>query len=46
MRFASALLDARQMSEADRLTVLAGTSVSRLMDNAGRGVAEEVVQRR
>jgi NAD(P)H-hydrate epimerase len=39
------LLDARQMSEADRLTVLAGTSVSRLMDNAGRGVAEEVVQR-
>ncbi len=45
MRLASALLDARQMSEADRLTVLAGTSVSRLMDNAGRGVAEEVVQR-
>jgi NAD(P)H-hydrate epimerase len=39
------LLDARQMSEADRLTVLAGTPVSCLMDNAGRGVAEEVVQR-
>jgi NAD(P)H-hydrate epimerase len=33
------------MGEADRLTVIAGTSVSALMENAGRSVAQEVVQR-
>jgi len=45
MNFATALLDAREMGEADRLTVVAGTSVSALMENAGRGVAQEVVRR-
>ena len=45
MNFATALLDAGQMDEADRLTVLAGSSVSLLMENAGRGVADEVVRR-
>ncbi len=42
---ATALLDAREMGEADRLTVVAGTSVSQLMDNAGSGVAGEVLRR-
>jgi NAD(P)H-hydrate epimerase len=45
MNFATALLDAHDMGEADRLTVVAGTSVSALMENAGRGVAQAVVQR-
>jgi len=45
MNYATALLDAREMGEADRLTVVAGTSVSQLMENAGRGVADEVVRR-
>ena len=45
MNFATALLDAREMGEADRLTVAAGSSVSALMENAGRGVAEEIVRR-
>jgi NAD(P)H-hydrate epimerase len=45
MNFATALLDAHDMGEADRLTVSAGTSVSKLMENAGRGVAQAVVQR-
>jgi NAD(P)H-hydrate epimerase len=45
MNFATALLTAGEMSEADGLTVLAGSSVSLLMENAGRGVAEEVVRR-
>jgi len=45
MSFATALLDVREMVEADRLTVAAGTAVVRLMENAGRGVAEEVIRR-
>jgi NAD(P)H-hydrate epimerase len=45
MNFATALLNAREMGEADRLTVVAGTSVSQLMENAGRGVAQEIVRR-
>jgi NAD(P)H-hydrate epimerase len=45
MNGATALLDAREMGEADRLTVVAGTSVSRLMENAGAGVAGEVMRR-
>ena len=45
MNFATALLDAREMGEADRQTVAAGSSVSALMENAGRGVAEEIVRR-
>ena len=39
------LLDVRQMSEADRLTVAAGTPAVVLMDNAGRSVARGVVRR-
>jgi NAD(P)H-hydrate epimerase len=45
MNFDTALLTAREMGEADRLTVIAGTSVSQLMQNAGRGVAHEVIRR-
>ena len=45
MNGATALLDAREMAEADRLTVEAGTSISRLMENAGRGVAQEIIRR-
>ena len=45
MNFATALLTASEMGEADRLTVEAGTSVSKLMENAGRGVAEEISRR-
>jgi len=45
MNFATALLDAREMGEADRLTVAAGSSVSALVESAGRGVAEEIVRR-
>jgi NAD(P)H-hydrate epimerase len=45
MNFATALLTASEMGEADRLTVDAGTSVSQLMENAGRCVAEEIVRR-
>jgi NAD(P)H-hydrate epimerase len=45
MNGATALLNAREMAEADRLTVAAGTSVSVLMENAGRGVAQAIVQR-
>jgi len=45
MNFATALLTASEMGEADRLTVEAGTSVAKLMENAGRGVAEEISRR-
>jgi len=45
MKFTTALLDAREMGEADRLTVVAGTSVDVLMENAGLGVAQEVMRR-
>jgi NAD(P)H-hydrate epimerase len=45
LNFDTALLDARQMSEADRLTVAGGTSVHALMENAGLGVAQEVMRR-
>jgi NAD(P)H-hydrate epimerase len=45
MNFATALLDAQQMAEADRLTVSGGLSVATLMENAGRGVAAEVMKR-
>lgn len=45
MNDATALLDAREMAEADRLTTVAGTSVYQLMENAGRGVAREVLRR-
>jgi len=45
MNDTTALLSALEMAEADRLTVAAGTSASRLMENAGRGVARAIMQR-
>lgn len=39
------LLTAEEMSRAEQLAVEAGTSTLTLMENAGRGVAEEVVRR-
>jgi NAD(P)H-hydrate epimerase len=45
MNSATALLNAREMAEADRLTVDAGIPVAQLMENAGRGVAEEIIRR-
>jgi len=45
MKFTTALLDVRQMAEADRLAVAAGTSAIALMENAGSGVAQAIEQR-
>ncbi len=39
------LLTAEEMSRAERLTIEGGTTSLSLMENAGRGVAEEVVRR-
>jgi hydroxyethylthiazole kinase-like uncharacterized protein yjeF len=39
------LLDVRQMSEAVRLTVAAGTPEAQLIENAGAAVARQIVQR-
>ena len=39
------LLTAEEMSRAEQLAVEAGTSYLTMMENAGRGVAEEVVRR-
>ena len=41
----TALLDVRQMGEADRLTVAAGTPGAALMENAGAAVARAIVER-
>ena len=41
----TALLDVRQMGEADRLTVAAGTPGVALMENAGASVAREIAER-
>ncbi len=42
MNFQTALLDVRQMGEADRLTVASGKTVIELMENAGSAVAHEI----
>ena len=45
MNFQTALLDVRRMGEADRLTVVSGTTVIELMENAGRAVAQAIEKR-
>jgi NAD(P)H-hydrate epimerase len=45
MNLQTALLTVRQMGEADRLTVAAGTPEIDLMANAGAGVASEIQRR-
>ena len=45
MNLQTALLDVRQMAEADRLSVAGGITAIELMANAGRAVAREIHQR-
>ncbi len=45
MTAAPAVLSVAQMTEADRLTIAAGTPGSILMENAGRAVAREITRR-
>ena len=45
MNFQTAVLDGRRMTEANRLTVAAGTPASALMENAGRAVAQQIERR-
>jgi len=41
----AAVLTVTQMGEADRLTIAGGTAATRLMENAGGAVADEIVRR-
>ena len=41
----AALLDVRQMGEADRPTIAAGITGAALMENAGRAVAKVIMER-
>jgi len=45
MNLETALLDVRRMSEADRMTVEAGTPADDLMERAGAAVAEAIARR-
>lgn len=45
MNLRTALLDVRQMGEADRLTTMAGTSIHELMERAGWAVRREIERR-
>ena len=45
MNFQTALLDVRQMGEADRMTVAAGTPTIELMEHAGWAVKSQIEQR-
>lgn len=45
MNVMTALLDVDRMSEADRLTVAAGTPAAELMANAGKAVARAIQER-
>jgi len=45
MKLQKALLSVRQMGDADRLTVAAGTPVRTLMESAGKAVAREIERR-
>lgn len=45
MNFQTALLDVRQMQEAELLTIAAGTPAIALMENAGRAVAQAIQKR-
>jgi NAD(P)H-hydrate repair Nnr-like enzyme with NAD(P)H-hydrate epimerase domain len=45
MNFATAVLDVRQSEEADRLTLVAGTPATGLIENVGNAVAREIERR-
>ncbi len=45
MNLRTALLNVRQMDEADRLTTMSGASIHELMDRAGRAVSCEIERR-
>lgn len=45
MNLKTALLDVQQMSEADRMTVVAGATAAELMERAGKAVASHIERR-